>query len=269
MMDDILRKAELFRNDCVIADTPRLEAEVLPRDVNVQKDLPYIDDGSEEHLLDVYYTPDHKKIGECFFLIHGGAFVYGFKELDKNFGMRLAKASELPVVNINYTVMPKSNMMQIIDEIDKAIDYVKTRFGFKGFHFVGDSAGGYLATLSGIRCKETISVSSICGCYRNDRNDFPGALFAREGEEIPEYLYDLTTKADRLKELKVALITGSKDFLRPDNIELSKLLDDCIFYDAEDCDGREMFHVFPIAHPEWPEGEKTLEIISSFVRKSC
>ncbi len=266
-MDEILRKAELFINDCLRYDTPRLSSEVLPGDVGVLSDIPYSDDGSPYHLLDVYYPGSEISGDTAFFLIHGGAFVYGSKELDRNFGMRLAKRSGIPVVNINYTLMPECGIMGISRDIDLAMEYVRTRYGFEYFHFTGDSAGGYLAVLTALGCDNALSVSPICGCYTIDRNDFPGALFAA-GDDIPPYMYDLKTMADRLKQMKVAVITGDDDFLREDNRKLASLLPSCFFYDAASEGGRVMTHVFPIGHPEWPEGERAIEIIASFASGS-
>ena len=261
-MDEILRKAELFINDCLRYDTPRLASEVFPDGVSMIADTAYSDDNDPFHLLDVYYSTPDISGDTAFFLIHGGAFVYGNKELDKNFGMRLAKRSGLPVVNINYTLMPQCGIKGIAEDIDLAMEYVSNRFGFKHFHFTGDSAGGYLAVHTALRCENALSVSPVCGCYTIDRNDFPGALFAA-GDEIPPYMYDLKTMADRLKQMKVAVITGDDDFLREDNRHLASLLPDAVFYDAVSTGGRIMTHVFPIGHPDWPEGEHAIDIIAS------
>lgn len=269
MMKEVLRKAELFRNDCLKYDIPRLKEEVLPDDVSVLADIDYMGDENDHHLMDVYYTGSMAQT-QCYILIHGGAFVYGDKKLDKNFGMRLAKASEIPVVNINYTLMPEGSINTINAEIDAAVEYVRRQYGFGRYHFVGDSAGGYLAVLSAMRHRDdTLSVSPVCGCYTIDRNDFPGALFAGAGEEIPEEYYDLKVLADMLEQMDVAIITGDDDFLREDNRALAALIPHAEFYDAVSAGGRVMTHVFPIGHPDWPEGQKAIDIIASFARKSC
>ena len=57
-----------------------------------------------------------------------------------------------------------------------------------------------------------------------------------------------------------------KDFLEKENIGFEKFLKDAgipvKFMDAVSADGRDMFHVYPIANPTWPEGEKTIQMIS-------
>ena len=56
MRSAALREAEEFKARCIAYDTPRLESEVFPEGVNVTSDIPYMDDGAPEHLLDVYST---------------------------------------------------------------------------------------------------------------------------------------------------------------------------------------------------------------------
>jgi len=265
------REAELYCAQCREFDRPRLQKEVHPDSVICETDIAYIDDGSDFHLLDVYYPSADRSGKDAYFLFHGGAFVYGNKELDKNFGMRLAASAGIPVVSINYTLLPAGTMKTIIDDINAAKAYVTENYGFTRFHYTGDSAGGALAVLSAIMFDDALSVSPICGCYTIKSNEFPGILFAgEEGDaDLPPYIYDLKAEADKLKGMDVAIITGDEDFLRDDNVALSKILPDAVFYDAVSTEDRKMTHVFPIGNPQWPEGEKTIEIISSFARKSC
>ena len=262
MRSAALREAEEFKARCIAYDTPRLESEVFPEGVSVTSDIQYMDDGAPEHLLDVYSTSS-APVSEAYLLIHGGAFVYGNKELDKNFGMRLALASGIPVVNINYTLLPSCDLAGQFSDIDAARDYARKVLGFSNLHYVGDSAGGYHAMAAAIRDKSSLSASLICGAYENDEDVFPGALFG----SISESDYDLHLSASELFGKKIAIITGEGDFLREDNRRLATFYGDrCVFYDPDNTDGREMVHVFPIAHPEWPEGVKMIEIIASFAR---
>ena len=69
--------------------------------------------------------------------------------------------------------------------------------------------------------------------------------------------------------MDVAIITGDDDFLREDNRALAALIPHAEFYDAVSAGERVMTHVFPIGHQDWPEGQKAIDIISSFARKSC
>ena len=81
-------------------------------------------------------------------------------------------------------------------------------------------------------------------------------------QRLPDYAYDLNLIAERDTELRVAIITGEEDFLREQDREFSKHFDNAYFYDAVNDGELRMFHVFPIAHPEWPQSVKAIELIA-------
>ena len=90
----------LFIKNCTGFDTPRLEAEVYPAECKTEMDIVY-KEGDNPLKLDVYTPFGCYGAKECFILIHGGAFVYGFKNLDQNFGMHRAIKAGIPVVNVD------------------------------------------------------------------------------------------------------------------------------------------------------------------------
>ena len=140
MFDSFVRyKAEknrlTFIKNCGIFDTPRLENEVYPAECRTEMDIEY-KHGNNPLKLDIYTPFNCYGAKECFILIHGGAYVYGFKRLDQNFGMHLAIKANIPVVNVDYTLMPDSDLSQVINEIFAAINFVCGRYGFKKIHTV-------------------------------------------------------------------------------------------------------------------------------------
>lgn len=282
------RKMEKIRQDyighCTAVDAPRLAADVFPGDVTTDENLAYFKDQNPSHTCDVHFPFNVTNSAEAFLVIHGGAFVYGNKELDKCFAMHLAHTAQVPVVNMNYTLLPEGNLTNILNEIIVCMNFISARYGFKRFHLVGDSAGAYLALATSLivnsrhishamwifeKCKVTVeSAGLICGAYTLDKNSFPGCFFenSKEGaSRLPDYAYDLTSVAARCPSLRIALVTGESDFLREDNIHLKKLLEadgrTVPFYDAANTDDRKMEHVFPIAHPDWPEGSKAIDLL--------
>ncbi len=294
-----MKQTQVFIKNCTEYDTPRLAAEVYPGDVTVLSDVVY-SDTPNRLTFDLYRPFDVSGQKDCFILIHGGAFVYGTKENDKNFGMHLARTSQIPVMNINYTLMPDADMSQIINEIFHAMNFAAKEYGFTHFHTVGDSAGAYLAYLTALAARNRhvaheiwvfeklkVSVESaalICGAFRNDRKKWPGIYFEKEmpskteARRLPGFVYDLASIGVKDPGLKVCLITCDKDFpyCRKDTLELKKALEDAgaevPFYDAQSTviDGKELDcgHVFCIARPEWPQGVKSLQLISdNFCRK--
>lgn len=275
------KERQIFIKNCIGFDTPRLEKEVYPAECDVEMDVVY-KDGDKPLKLDVYTPSGCFGAKECFILIHGGAFVYGYKKLDQNYGMHLAIKSGIPVVNVDYTLMPESTLSQVIDEIFKAMNFVYTKYGFETYHTTGDSAGGYLAYMVAVaaRSREVAqgmeileelrgtveSAGLICPGIRNNTKALPGFYFenlqGKEKPRLPDYAYDLNLIAERDSGLRVAIVTGQEDFLREQDREFSKHFDNGMFYDAENEGEYKMFHVFPIAYPEWPQSVKAIEMIA-------
>ena len=63
------------------------------------KDVPYIDDGSVEHLLDIYHPAENGN-NHLIFDIHGGSYAFGFKGLNYIFNSYVV-AKGFSVVAIN------------------------------------------------------------------------------------------------------------------------------------------------------------------------
>jgi len=274
---------QLFIRNCIANDTPRLEEEVFPSGCRTEMDVVY-QNKNRPLKLDVY-TPDGcHGAKECFVLIHGGAFVYGFKKLDQNFGMHLAIRSGIPVVNVDYTLMPEATLSDEITEIFKAMNHVYIKYGFKTFHTVGDSAGAYLAYVTAAAARNrrisdglivterlkgsVMSAALICPSITNQPGRFPAIYFEdstdvrRDKCTLPKYAYDLRIIATLDKDLRVALVTGEDDFLCGQTRDFKDHLKAPLYYEAVNEGDRKMHHVFPIAHPEWPESVKAIDLIA-------
>ncbi len=278
-MEDAFMTAEKAREefirDCLTYDTPRLESEKYPENIEVTSNIPY----TEGLSLDLY-IPAGAKEDEVFLLTHGGAFVYGSKALDKCFGMHLAIKSGITVANMDYTLMPEADLKVQLQEIFKAVAFLAGK-GKKVFHTVGDSAGGYLAFITavlinseearnacGIELEADVRAASanlICTMYKTPADTFPGVYFEQK-EKLPSFIYDLSEAVSKYGAPSVVIATGDLDFLREDDRELSKFLEaqgiSTRFYDAISEGERKMYHVYPISCPTWPEGAHVIELIS-------
>ena len=276
-MEEKLIKADEERRrfiaDCLTYDTPRLESEKYPENVEVTSDIPY----TEGLSLDLY-TPRNAKEDEVFLLTHGGAFVYGSKALDKCVGMHLAIKSGITVANMDYTLMPEADLKVQLQEIFKAVAFLAAK-GKKVFHTVGDSAGGYLAFITAVLINSedarnacgielevrAASANLICTMYKTPSDTFPGVYFEQK-EKLPSFIYDLSEAVSKYGAPSVVIATGDLDFLREDDRELSKFLEaqgiSTRFYDAISEGERKMYHVYPISCPTWPEGAHVIELIS-------
>ncbi|PWG66324.1 alpha/beta hydrolase [Bifidobacterium callitrichidarum] len=132
-------------------DAPHLAVQVLPEGVNRRKDIAYIDDGSEAHLLDVY-TPADAEAGTKLPVIvdfHGGGLYYGNKENNECRDMLLAKQG-FAVVNANYSLVPSVSFPAQLKDAMAVLDWIRDRGAEYGLDaervcVTGDSAGGALA----------------------------------------------------------------------------------------------------------------------------
>lgn len=270
-----------FIENCIKFDTPRLQTEKYPESVRVEADVVY-----GAHELDVYFPSTIKSSNSAYFLIHGGAFVYGSKELDKRFGMCLSEESGLPVVNVNYTLMPDSDLKQVLSELVEAATFACNKYGFTDLHYIGDSAGGYLTLIMGLLTNsaevradlglpdsipmKAVSVNPVCGSYLVDKKTFPGCYFeSSKSGELPSYVYNLFDLVKKVGSPRAAIVTGDQDFLRKENIKLKKFYDElgikAEFIDAVSNSEEQAFHVFPIAQPTKPQAHKAIEM---FVRNA-
>ena len=287
MFDSFVRyKAEKnrlnFIKNCTVFDTPRLENEVYPAECRTEMDIEY-KHGPKPLKLDIYTPFNCYGAKECFILIHGGAYVYGFKKLDQNFGMHLAIKANIPVVNVDYTLMPDSDLSQVINEIFAAINFVCGRYGFKKIHTVGDSAGGFLAYIVAMATRSrhirhglwvfekpraiAESAGMICPGIENKPKEFPGYYFEKKMEDksaqrLPDYAYDLKLLAERDQDLRVCVIAGEDDFLLGQNLEFKELVPNVVFYEGKNDGKLKCHHVYPIAHPEWPQSVKAIELLA-------
>lgn len=265
----------------------RLAHEVLPTNCDAECDICYESPDIPEHRLDIYNLKGTTVGDTAFFLIHGGAFVYGYKELDKNFGMNLAVFSSIPVVNVNYHLLPAKSLAGILNDLCSAVDFIAKQRGINKLHLIGDSAGGYLAVMLAclLRSKavrhdigvfitsdvEVISVNSICGVYEGNTRKFPGYFFRKpassdDGDtDIPAYSFDLKNVIKRTGLPRTCLITGDKDFLRSNNERMRDFLIEqgipVKFYNAISSEAHSAEHVFAISDPAWQESHTALKLI--------
>lgn len=276
-----------FIEDCLRYDIPRLESTIYPDGVGVFENLCYCDEPCEDFLYDLYTPLGAPESKVAFFMLHGGAFVYGDKVNNKNFGMHLALKSGLPVVNINYRKLPDTDCIGMFDDIALAIRVISEKHGFDTYHFIGDSAGGYLAVMAsylatqkevreelGIEeeCDAKVaSIVSICGTYGASPETFPGYFFAEEEEKanLPEFVFDLSKLVDKYGIAPIVAITGDKDFLRDENYALKDRLEKqgtkVPFFEGISEEGKDASHIYPVVDPQWSESIKAIGVMLTYV----
>lgn len=140
--------------------------------VELIRDVPYVDGGGREHLLDVY-RPQHRAGPLPVVLyVHGGAFSILSKDTHWVMGLGFARRGYV-VFNINYRLAPTHRYPAAVEDACAAARWVVRNAAAYGgdparIVYAGESAGGNLVT--------SLAVAS---CYRRPE-PWAAALFDEE-----------------------------------------------------------------------------------------
>ncbi|HQP37027.1 MAG TPA: alpha/beta hydrolase [Polyangiaceae bacterium] len=118
-------------------------------DVEVVRNIPYVEGAGEENFLDVYRPVTHSGPWPVVLYIHGGSFRIMSKDSHWMMAMAYARRGYL-VVNVNYRLAPRHRYPAALQDVSKAWLWVLRnahRFGGDPSRIVvaGESAGGNLA----------------------------------------------------------------------------------------------------------------------------
>lgn len=130
-------------------DRKRDEGLATPEDIVRHDDISYGPYGVW-NLLDIYYTRDVKESQATIVSVHGGAWVYGTKEVYQYYCMGLAQRG-FTVVNFNYRLAPEHRYPAALEDINQVFCFLKEHgkeyyVDTDNLFVVGDSAGAQLAS---------------------------------------------------------------------------------------------------------------------------
>lgn len=145
----------------------------------IKKDVPYLEDGNAQHVLDIYSPPNAKNLPVVFW-IHGGGWEQGDKSqvktkpqwfMDKGFVF----------VSTNYRLLPEVDMGTLIRDVAKSFGWVSKHIAEYGGDpkrvLVGGHSAG--AQLAAIICTDDrylkengCSFDSLIGCLPVDGDTF-------------------------------------------------------------------------------------------------
>lgn len=140
---------EHMRRGMDATDQKRIAGQNPPKGVDAICDIPYMEDGKKEHLLDIYYPAQTKEPLNVVIDIHGGGLFYGYKEINKYYNMCIASRG-FTVFSLNYSLVPKAYVVQQLSEILTAFQWIAEHgreypADMQNVFLTGDSAGGFLA----------------------------------------------------------------------------------------------------------------------------
>ncbi len=276
-------------------DAKRIASQTEPEGLTQILDIPYIDDGQRAHLLDIYYPENTTEKLPVIIDIHGGGWMYGYKEINKYFCLKLAQKGFL-VASINYRLAGDFLFDDQIRDIFAALKWLGENLSdypadMNNIFLAGDSAGGHFACVTtAVNLNEDMqkdfgveyvgfdfrAVAAICPAVDLLSPDFLMNV------NVPILLGEKSKKSPYRKYLDVNRIasknfppfyvnTASADFIRSQAYKLKKILDrngvEYRFRDFIDkLDGKELTHVFNVIDPFSVYGDEANQEIADFFK---
>lgn len=164
----------LWRHLFESGDRKRLAAQVQDlSDLHIIRDMPYLNDGEQGHLFDIYELPGLPEDAAVLINIHGGGLFASYKEVNVNFNYEWARLG-YRVVSLSYRRIPETTLWHQVDDCMAALRYLKAHAAALHLNLdrcvlTGDSAGALLS----------LFCLSINGCEKLQRS------FGIEGAAIP------------------------------------------------------------------------------------
>lgn len=275
-------------------DDKRIASQTPTPGITQITDIPYMDDSMKEHLLDIYYPENTEEKLPVIVDIHGGGWLYGYKEINKYYCLKLAEKGFL-VASINYRL---ARNFQFIDQIADAFSAFSWLFeNLKNYpadtnniFLVGDSAGGQIVSICAAICKNkkmqedfgvTPSLSfkaigAICPAVDLISPNFMmnvnlKSLLGDKPKENPLYKYMDYENVAYLGLAPFYIVTANGDFLKKQAQKLKKVLDrhgveNVFYYYDETVDGKKLPHVFSVVNPYTAPAAKEIQTMTDFFK---
>lgn len=277
-------------------DAKRLAKQVQDlSDLQITKDIPYINDGERGHLLDIYQLPGLAPDAPVVINIHGGGLFASYKEVNANFNYEWARMG-YHVVSISYRRIPETTLWHQIDDVMAALRFVKKDAGrydldLHRCFLTGDSAGALLSLFAltlnsseklqkdfgiagaGIDFRAAGLVSIMLDTQRHDLMRSINSVVTDaddRGKPWERYLLDPARLLDAAVVPPVFLVTSAEDLIQKDTRKLDRLLTEQgrrhELLDFPKGQERKLVHVFSVSFPMYPESRKVFTQMDTFFK---
>ena len=295
-MSLFMKICNAFWNMVEKSDAKNIASQTEPEGIKRICDIPYIDDGHQFHLMDVYYPEKTDGILPVIIDVHGGGWMYGDKELNKIYCLNLAKRG-FAVFNMSYRLVPEVTVYEQIKDVMDALNYIAEHIGEypcdkNNIMLTGDSAGGMLATYAaalltsdklrsvfctanpGIKLKTLLLSSPVASSKdKGAMSVYTTKMWGKDYKKAPGYNYMNFDEILPFAEYPpTCLITSSGDGLaRKQTREQAKTLSDngveVLLLDFSKYDGVDLPHVFSVLASESKAGKEAIDKAVEFYRK--
>lgn len=151
----IIKLMEMVWYFCADGDEKKHSTQTPPN-VEIKKDIPYIDDGNLYHKYDVFYpknTDPNAKL-PVIIDIHGGGWMYATKDLNEYYCRELANRG-FAVFSMSYRLVPDVIVPEQLQDVMAALKCISSEMknypcDENSIMLTGDSAGGMMAAYSAV-----------------------------------------------------------------------------------------------------------------------
>lgn len=289
--------------DKVVWDTARRSDEktharqVKPEGIKEICNLSYIDDGTWQHKLDVYYPEEleNEKL-PVVIDIHGGGWMYADKDLNKFYNLYIAKRG-FCVFSMSYSLVPDCPDPAFqLREVMQALKWISENM--KNFPcdeskimLTGDSAGGMLAAFScamlsdenlrrafdtvDVDLKPTVLALTSPVAYMNVGGVlgfYTKKMWSEGYKNKPTYEYmNLDKVIENAQMPPTFMVTSSGDILglkqtRRAAADFRKKGIEVRLMDWPKYEGKDLPHVFSVLEPNLVPGIKTIDEMCAFFK---
>ena len=264
-------------------------------DLEILSVIPYMEDGDEGHLFDIYRPKGAAADIPVIVNIHGGGLFASYKTVNAWFNHEWARMG-YAVVSLSYRRIPDTTLIHQIADVMTALRFLNDNKGRYGLNLdtcclTGDSAGALLDLFvlslegsealrtsfgiasSGIRFKAAGFISIMLDTTRRDLMFFIRNVVSDKADEGKPYRKYLLDPVSMLKETTLPplyLVTSAQDIIRKDTLKFERALAEAKvphkLLDFPKGRRRRLVHVFSVQYPLWPESRIVYQEFNNYFK---
>lgn len=285
-------------------DLARLAGQTPAAGVAVQQSIAYLPGSNPMHLLNLYRPREAAGLLPVVIDIHGGGWMYGDKDLNKNYCIDLASRG-YAVMGMSYRLLPETDLKGQVQDIFASLHWLfqnsaAYQFDMSRVALTGDSAGGHLTGLvaciwqspelqdlygvqpapfsfSALAISHGVCNVAALGFSKGKMNKYVDEemhrlMFGKKPQASPLFAKaSFEETAAGLVLPPVFLISSEPDRFYPQSVALRQYLQKtnavfgALFWQRSQ--GEQLGHVFQVLHPEWAESVETNKAMLAFFEK--
>ncbi len=272
-------------------DDARIASQTPVGGIHELTDFDYVGDGHRGHLLDIYYPEGTTGSLPVIIDIHGGGFMYGYKELNKYYNLYLASLG-YTVIAPSYRLVPEVRFKSQVQDVMAVYKWVHENAAqyhcdLENVFVIGDSAGAMLAVMSalvnelgdlqalyqveksGLRINALGLTSGAMVMTTRSLSILNSVVFGEGYKKSAIYQSIFFDRLQGFEKLPPCyLVTSKEDFVTGSTNKFVELLESKkMLYRVHVWPkglGKRLDHVFSVTHWEYPESVQTIDEMTSF-----